>query len=702
MTKRSAIARLLRPNSVAVVGASSTPGSLGGGVLANLDRFRYAGDIHLINPGRDEINGRPCLKTTDDLPMGVDCAVLAIPRSGVIAAVEGCARRGVGGVIIFASGFAEAGEEGRVLQAKLAAIALESGMAVEGPNCLGMVNLIDGVPLTFGITDPATFAPGSKAVAIVSQSGAMASVVRAALLARGIAVSISVSTGNEAVNGIEDFVEELIADERNQIITLVVEQFRKPKRFLELAARARRAGKKIVILHPGRSAAARESAETHTGALTGDYQVMRALVTRAGVVVVETLEELIDLSEIYIQARVEIQPGVAIVTDSGAFKGLVLDLCETVGLELPAPGAAAAARIGAIAPDLIFPTNPLDLTAQALVDPDLYRKTMGAYLDDENIGCVVLASILSNPLMAKRKVEPVIKAVREFNTDKLIIFAMLGEDAEVPAEIIEELRRLHVPFFRSPERALRALAAINRHTDRMRVHHVAPVDFAKADLPSGVLPEYLSKAAFARIGIPVPPGRLAKTLGEALSLAAEISFPVALKAQSAELSHKSDAGGVMLNIADANALRGSWTRMHDSIFAARPGLSLDGVLVESMSPRGLELIVGAKSDAEWGPVVMFGLGGVFTEALHDVRVIAPDLDEAEIEHEFYQLRGAALLGAFRGMKPRDVRAAAGVVAKVGAFMLANPNVVEVDINPLMTFGEGEGVLALDALIVTER
>ena len=142
--------------------------------------------------------------------------------------------------------------------------------------------------------------------------------------------------------------------------------------------------------------------------------------------------------------------------------------------------------------------------------------------------------------------------------------------------------------------------------------------------------------------------------------------------------------------------------MHDSIFAARPGLSLDGVLVESMSPRGLELIVGAKSDAEWGPVVMFGLGGVFTEALHDVRVIAPDLDEAEIEHEFYQLRGAALLGAFRGMKPRDVRAAAGVVAKVGAFMLANPNVVEVDINPLMTFGEGEGVLALDALIVTER
>ncbi len=699
MTTPSSIGRLLRPKSVAIVGASPTPGSLGNGVLANLDRFGYAGAIHLINPTRAEIGGRACLKTTDDLPYGVDCAVLAIPRAGVIAALEGCARRGVGGAIVFASGFAEQGEEGRALQAEIVRIARESGMAIEGPNCLGMVNLVDGVPLTFGATDVTVVPADARAVAIVSQSGAMASVVRAALLARGVAVSISISTGNEAVNGIEDFVDDLIDDPRNQIIALVVEQFRKPQQFLGLAARARAAGKIIVVLHPGRSAAARKSAETHTGALTGDYQVMRALVARAGACVVETLEELIDLSEIHARARSPVQSGVALITDSGAFKGLVLDLCESVDLALPEPGPDASASIGSIAPDLIFATNPLDLTAMALVDPDLYRKTMGPLLADERFGTIVLAVIISNPSLAIRKVEPIIKAIREFDTQKLIVFAMLGEDAEVPQVIVDGLRALHVPFFRSPERALRALAAINHHMDATAP--APPMTMASRELPSGVLAEHMAKSICAAIGIPTPRGALARTIEEALEIARRIGYPVAIKAQSAELSHKSDAGGVALNIAQEQALRDAWSAMHDGLRRARPDMLLDGVLVEAMSARGLELIVGARRDPEWGPVVVIGLGGVFTEALHDVRVLAPDLTEDEIERAFFKLRGAALLGAFRGAPPRDVKAASRVAALIGAFMRAHPDVMEIDINPLMAFETGKGVMALDALIVTE-
>jgi acyl-CoA synthetase (NDP forming) len=700
MSTRSAIARLLRPTSVAIIGASPTPGSLGGGVLSNLDRFGFPGAVHLINPGRAEINGRPCLKSADDLPFGVDCVVLAIPRAGVIDAVKACARRGVGGVIVFASGFAEAGEEGRRLQAELADIARESGMAVEGPNCLGMVNLVDRVPLTFGTTDPIEIDRSRKCVAIASQSGAMATVLRAALVARGVQVSLSVSTGNEAVNGLEDFVDELIADDLNAVITLVVEQFRRPQRFLELARRATALGKKVLVLHPGRSLAAKQSAETHTGALTGDYEVMRALVGRAGAIVVDTLEELIDLSEIYIRARAEIAPGVALVTDSGAFKGLVLDLCDSAGLTLPPPGPAAQASIGAIAPDLIHPTNPLDLTAQALIDPDLYRKTMGPFLEDSDFGCVVVASILSNPVLARRKVEPIIRAVRDFDTRKLIVFAMLGEDAEVPAEIIDELRALHVPFFRSPERALRALAAINRHSRRAVPQEALPT-LPAIDIPQGVLPDYAGKDILRAIGIGTPAGRLARSIDEALAIAQEIAWPVALKAQAVALSHKSDAGGVLLNIGDEAALREAWERMHRSIAAAHPGLALDGVLVEAMSKRGLELIVGARRDPDWGPVTLIGLGGVFTEALHDVRVLPPDLDEDQIIKEFLALRGAALLGAFRGSAPRDVRAAARVVRRLGALMIARPDIGEIDINPLMAFAEGEGVLALDALIVGE-
>lgn len=254
---RRAIERLLRPRSVAIVGASPSPGSLGAGVLANLERFGYRGDIHLINANRNEIDGRPCLKSPAELPMGVDCTVLAIPRAGILEAVKACGARDVGGIVIYAAGFAEAGAEGRALQDEVARVAAAHGMAIEGPNCLGYVNYVDGIPLTFGGTTPG---PARGGLGIVSQSGAMASVIRAALHARDIGISLTISTGNEALNGVEDFLDYLIDEPQTRLIALMVEQFRQPRRFLELARRARAAGKKIVLLYPGRSAAARRSA----------------------------------------------------------------------------------------------------------------------------------------------------------------------------------------------------------------------------------------------------------------------------------------------------------------------------------------------------------------------------------------------------------------------------------------------------------
>jgi acyl-CoA synthetase (NDP forming) len=452
---RPAIERMLRPRSIAIVGASPSPGALGAGVLANLERFAYAGEIHLINARRSDIDGRPCLKSPADLPMGVDVAVLAIPRDGVLDAVKACAARGVGGVVVYAAGFAEAGAEGRALQDELARIAEAHGMALEGPNCLGYINYVDGVPLTFGATAPGP--PGGR-LGIVSQSGAMASVLRAALHARGIGITFSISTGNEALNGAEDFIDYLIAEETTRLVALLIEQVRQPRRFLELARRARAAGKTIVLLHPGRSAAARKSAETHTGAMSGDYAVMRALVTQAGVAVVETLEELVDLCELLTRWKTLPRGGAAVISESGAFKALALDFCEDVGLDLPEPSPAQAAELGSIAPGLILPTNPVDLTAQALVDPTLYARTMKPLLDDPRYGSLVLAIILTSPLMAKRKVQPVIDALLEFKPEKPVLFAMLGEEAEVPGETVAALRDLGVPFFRSPERALRAPA----------------------------------------------------------------------------------------------------------------------------------------------------------------------------------------------------------------------------------------------------
>lgn len=696
---QSAIARMLRPRAVAIVGASATPGALGGNVLANLERFGFKGDIHLINPNRSEINGRPCLKSTADLPPGVDCAVLAIPRAATLDAVKGCAARGVGGLVIFAGGFAELNAEGRAMQAEIARIAHDNGMAVEGPNCLGYVNFVDGVPVTFGVTDPPPPINGRRAIGMVSQSGAMATVIRAALNARNIDFSFTVSTGNEAVNGLEDFLEFLVADDATHVIVMVVEQFRTPQRFLALARRARAKGQRIVMMHPGRSAAAKASAQTHTGAMTGDYEVMRTLATHAGVAVVDTLEELVDLGELLIRWPSPPQLGPAVITESGAHKGMMLDFCEFVGLTLPEPSPASAAVIGAIAPELILPTNPLDLTAQALIDRDLYRKTMLPLLADERYGSLVLAIILSNPAMTRRKVQPIIDTLKDIKTGKPIVFAMLGEETEVDNDLIVELRGLNVPFFRSPERALRALARVTDYA-------VQPAPAAKpappraAALPPGVIPEHHAKSILAQAGIAIPQGAFVADLKAATEAARSIGYPVALKAQAAALAHKTEAGGVILRIADDAALAAAWAKLHADIARARPDVMLDGVLVEAMARPGVELILGARNDKDWGPVLVVGLGGVFAEALHDARVLPPDLSPAQFADEIGKLKGAALLGAFRGVPARDLDAVAFMASQLGAFIMAHPEVAEIDINPVVVYGAGEGAVALDALIVT--
>jgi acyl-CoA synthetase (NDP forming) len=697
---RSAIERLLHPRSVAVVGASATPGSLAGAVLGNLDRFAFAGDVHLVNANRREINGRPCLPSAADLPQGVDCAVLAIPRTGILDAVKGCAARGVGALVIFAAGFAEAGADGRALQDEIARIARDHGIAVEGPNCLGFINNVDRIALTFGTTTPEAL-DGRRKVGIVSQSGAMATVLHAALRPRDIAVSHAISTGNEAVNGIEDFVEYLIERDATDVITMIADQIRDPRRFLALAARARAAGKPIVMLHPGRSAAARASAQTHTGAMTGDHDVMRALVAHAGVALVDTLEELLDLSELMI--RWPVLPrggGAAVISDSGVFKALALDFCEAEGLALPPPSPAAAAALGALAPGLILPTNPLDTTAQPLVDPQLYCKAMQPMLADDVYGSLVLAIIMSNAAVNRRKVQPILDMLRDTKPAKPVMFAMLGEDAEVAPDVISEFRALGVPYFRSPERALRALARVTQFAARPPPSPARHIPRAATRLPAGVIPEHAAKPLLKAAGIPVPNGALATDLAAARRAAAAIGYPVALKAQSAALSHKSDAGGVVLGLADEDALARGWAKLHADLAERRPTLALDGVLVEAMARPGLELILGARGDPDWGPVLVIGLGGVLAEAMHDVRVLAPDLAPAAIAQEFFKLKGAKQLASFRGAPARDVAAAAEIAASLGAFIMAHPEVAEIDLNPVVVHAQGEGAVALDALIVT--
>lgn len=693
------IGRLMRPRSVAIVGISPEPSSAGFLVLRNLEQHGYPGAIHLVSRNRSEINGRPCVKTIDELPDGVDAAMLLIPRVAIEEAVQACARRKIGGIIIFAAGFGEAGGEWKVAQDRIAAIAEEAGIALCGPNCLGIVDFRHRTPLTFSaqVGDPVDADSGAV---VVAQSGGLAGVVRVALMAKGIPVTCTVSTGNEAVLGLEDYIAYLLEDATTRVVAAFAEQVRKPQRFLEVAKRARELGKPIVLLHAGRSAAAQESAKSHTGAMVGDYAVIETVLAHSAVVHVESLEELIDVSELLMRFPVPPTKGCAMVTDSGAVKGMTLDFCDKVGLDLPPLPQALADKLQRELPDFVGATNPLDLTAQAITHPEMYEKTITPLLAEEIYGSLVLTAIVSSATdFALKKGRAALKPLT--GAKKPVIFAMLGDEAEVPPALIPEARAANVPFFRSPERAFRALARMTEYGRALEKakQRVAPVPIEAPPLPGrGTLTEHQSKSYLAACGLAMPKGRLATTRDEARAIAREIGFPVAVKLQSAALAHKSDAGGVLLHIGDEALLDEAWEKLQ-GIARARK-LPLDGVLVEQMAKRGIETIVGGRRDKQWGPVMLVGLGGIWAEALSDTRLLPVGLDEAEIAAEIRELRGAKLLAGMRGTAPADVAALAKTVRLIGAIMIARPEIAEIEINPLAVLPQGEGALALDALIVT--
>jgi acyl-CoA synthetase (NDP forming) len=690
----------MRPRSIAIVGISPEPSSAGFLALRNLEDFGYRGSVHLVSRNQTNIGNRACVRAIDDLPYGVDAAMLFIPRIAIEDAVAACARRGVGGVVVFAAGFGEAGGEWQATQERIAATARAAGLALCGPNCLGIVDFVHGIPLTFARQIGRREQVSSGAV-VIAQSGGLASIVRAALTAKGLAVTCTVSTGNEAVLGLEDYAAYLLEDPATKVVVAFAEQIRKPQRFLAMAARARQLGKPVLLLLSGHSVAARDSAKSHTGALAGDYAVIEALLRHDCVLLVQSLEELFDVAELALRFPAPPSKGLAIVTDSGAIKGLALDYCETLGLDLPPLSPGLAATIQAELPDFVDASNPLDLTAQAITHPEMYERTIKPFLADDTYGSLLLAVIIgeaSDFAVAKGKtcLKPLL------GSPKPAIIGLLGDEVNVPASIITDARAAGIPFFRSPERALRALARLTtygRSVERARTRQAVVPIVPPPLTGGGTLTEYASKRYIAKLGIQIPTGMLVGNLLDATEAAAAIGFPVALKLQAAALPHKSDVGAVLFGINDDTQLAHAWAKLQQ-VGSRYPDLAIDGVLVEAMAPRGLEMIVGARRDPDWGPVTLVGLGGVWAEALHDVRVLPVDLDLEEISEEIGKLRGAPLLRGMRGEAARDVAALATTVQRIGSLLAAQPEIQEIDLNPVTVYGVGEGVLALDALIVT--
>jgi len=697
------IDRLLRPKSVAVVGASDRKGALGATLLNNLVQYEFAGDIYPVNPKRDELLGLKVYHSVDELPEGIDCAVLAIPRPFVIDTVRSLAERNCGAVVIYSAGFSEAGEEDMRDQEELARIAQKHGMVIEGPNCLGCTNYVERVPLTFVETNMQTPPKGTRAVGIASQSGALAAVLATALHPRGLYVSTSVSTGNEAASGVEDYVEWLIDDEDTHVIAMYVESLRRPKAFIAAARRAREAGKPIVMLHPGKSNKAQESAATHTGAMAGDYQLMKAKLAREGVIFADTLEELGDITEIALRCPALPGANMAVLGESGALRGLAFDLAEDIGLDLVHLDDDNCPALRAILPDFVPVSNPTDITALGLSEPEIYTKVLTALLGDERIGSVVASIIQSDPITSGIKFPHIIKVLEDGTFSKPLVFAGVDEGATVPAEYIEGLRKVGIPWFPSTERAYRAIARLADLAKRdLTDRSGEPLEVPGLEAASGVVPEYKAKELLRPLGVLFPESAFAPTADEAAAAAEVIGFPVVMKAQAAALGHKSDAGGVILNLKSVDDVREAFERMYGNVANYDASIQLDGVLIEKMGRMGTEMIVGGKNDPEWGPVVLAGFGGVTAEILKDVKLFTPDMDQAAVHRGLLDLKQAALLMGYRGSPALDVAALAGLIVQVGRIMAGNSSIREIDLNPVIVYPEGEGVIALDALMLVEN
>jgi acetate---CoA ligase (ADP-forming) len=687
----NAVTRFLRPRSIAVIGISTRAGSAGQIILQCLKINRFAGEVHLVGRTDELIDGRRVLKSADELPEGVDLAVFTLPAAAVCEAIEACARRKVGTALVFAAGFAETGDH--ATQDAVAATTRAAGLAVVGPNCLGVTNNVDGIMLHMLYAQEALRGV-TNGVAIIGQSGGLLGHFQRACDGRGIPLSYVISTGNEAGLDTTDFLDFLVDDPSTRVIVAYCEELRRPQTFLPALRRARAASKPVVLMLVGRSVKARKAAQSHTGALVSDFATVRTQVEDAGSIVVTTMDETMDLVAILQRFPVPPAKGPGILTASGAYVALTNDLAEEIGLDLPELEPTTLKTIKETLPSYGNFGNPLDTTAG--FSPEMLPVVTKVLIDDPNVGML----FISFPI---RTAVPV-KAFNEgmAHSSKPKVMVALGDTWPLADDVEAAVKESPAVFSRSSDRMLRAIALYTRYgrnLARPRATVASPPIPGLPKLGRGAQPEWLGKKLIAAAGIRIPDGALARTAGEAATLAKQIGYPVVLKAQAASLPHKTEVGGVALNLINEAAVRAAWDTMMRNVKHAAPNTKLDGALIEKMSPRGIELMVGAMRDPGWGTVLLLGLGGIWVEALGDVQVLPATADKVQIIEALGKLRAAKLLIGMRGAPPADLTAVAEVVLRIGGLMQSVPEITEIDINPLTVHAKGEGATALDALII---
>lgn len=697
---------LFYPRSVAVVGASPK-GGYGLGVITALRSFGFSGTIYPVNPNYETIADLPAYPEVGAIPETVDAVAIAVPSRAVPGVVRQAIAAGARGGIAFGSGFTEAGEEGQSLQAELRALCGERFPLI-GPNCLGVVSYLGGAAL-WAITTGSRRQAGS--VGLVAQSGNMALTLMAS--SRGLQLAHVVSAGNQAVVDAVDVMSFYLAEPGVRVIAAVIEGLSDVAKFRRVAAKAAERDVPIVALKLGRSEKAGRAAVAHTGSLTGSDQLYDALFKQYGVIRVDDSEELMETAKLLSADRRPAGPGLGVFASSGGECGLISDLSAASAVELPDLPPETRVKLLDLLPPFANPLNPLDITAAGWGNREIYGKVatlLAATPGVDIVACIGDTTRSSGPLDRTGWDKMVAGlADAQAQTDKPI--AVINTLTDVNYELTDALAAeglIHLSGARTAARVIghagrfarwrRQRRALDRAHEIDAERRAGALELLPAPGTGGVS-ESAGKELLRRYGIPVPSGGLAGSVDEALTLADEIGYPVALKIEADDIHHKTEIGGVALRIASDEQLRAEHAALLERVTARAPEAGIRGVRVERMASGLVELIVGGRNDPLFGPIVVAGLGGVLAEALQDVSTRLAPVDAYEATTMLTELRGATQLGPFRGRPAVDVVAAADLIARVSQLLIELPEIQELDLNPVLVGAEGEGCIAVDALVV---
>ncbi len=690
-----------KPNAVAIVGASTKPGKLGYTVLANVIEFGFRGNIYPINPGATQIAGYKCYGSVVDLPEVPDLAVIVIPYNHVPNALRDCGEKGIKSVVVISAGFREASVEGAEREQEVIEIAQKYGIRIIGPNCLGIIDTYTPVNATF-----AAGTPPQGNISFMSQSGALqTAILDWSLAQRDLGFSRFVSLGNKADVNEMDLMQDWVEDPATKVILAYVEGLPKGQEFIRVAREMSRK-KPILVLKSGVTESGSRAVSSHTGSLAGAEKAYDSAFYQSGVLRMETLEELFSNARAFANQPLVKGERIAIVTNAGGPGILATDTLEKYGMRLARLTRETIQKLEEFLPDAASVANPVDVLGDAL--SDRYSAAMELIAADPNVDgllCIVTPQAMTEIVDTANAVGKLSQ-----RTDKPILAAFMGEERIKAGEDV--LASYNVPNYKFPEQAARAFAAMRDYVvardrkdptlvtfdvDHATVRKV--FDTVRSDGRVSV-GEAEARDVAQAYGLRLPKSELAATAEEAVKVAGEIGYPVVLKIASPDILHKTDVGGVKVGLANAADVRDAFDLIVYRATRYVPDARIWGCLVQEMVPtNGIEVLVGMSRDPQFGPLVTFGLGGILVEALKDVTFRVAPFGQEDAEEMLEEIRARSLLAGVRGRPPADREAMVDTLLRINQLVTDFPEIVEMDINPLMVYERGQGAIALDMRLV---